>query len=129
MFFRDSDGADKVSECKDYTKKIDIRFSFDYDKYSTYLKNLVSLLRVAETTFDCSGFCSTNNYYVFRDMNDGKPDLNEDCRVEFVDFLSSTIVKSIIITAILVVYLIIISIFSCKVMFTKEKKENGGFYR
>lgn len=105
-----------------------MKFSYDYDSYGSYLRGLANLLRVAETTFDCSGFCSTNSYYVFRDMNDGKPDQNEDCREELVDFLSSTIIKSLIITLVLFNYLMAVAYFSIRTIFSSERKNNGGYY-
>ncbi|EAR88036.1 tetraspanin family protein (macronuclear) [Tetrahymena thermophila SB210] len=128
-FYFANNGVERLDECNNYTHKIDINFSYDYNNYNDYLRNLVNLLRTAEESFNCSGFCSTNSYYVFRNINDGTPSAGKDCKEEFLNFISKNIIIAIVITSILVVYMLIVTYLSLSTMLSDERKQNGGYYQ
>ncbi|KAL4476325.1 hypothetical protein ABPG74_010058 [Tetrahymena malaccensis] len=121
-------GADRLDECDSYAYKIDIYFKSDYYSYYNYLRNMVRLLKTAEESFDCSGFCSKNSYYVFRNINDRTPYFKKDCKDELLNFISMNYLIGIVITSVLAAYMLIITYLSVSTMFSSEKKENGGFY-
>ncbi|KAL4462746.1 hypothetical protein ABPG72_014918 [Tetrahymena utriculariae] len=117
--------ANKVNECKDYLNKIDIKLPLGYE--SSQLKNYVSLVKTSEEQFNCSGFYIKNSYYVFRDMNDGTPIAGEDCKVEFLNFISKSIITTIIVISIVAVYMIIVTYFSLSLIFSQEKRKNDCY--
>ncbi|KAL4473151.1 hypothetical protein ABPG72_007381 [Tetrahymena utriculariae] len=59
-----------------------------------------NFLEALEETFQCSGFCSINSYYVFSNLNDGIP--NKDCKEEALEFFEKnnniTLISSAIVT-------------------------------
>ncbi|EAR88035.1 tetraspanin family protein (macronuclear) [Tetrahymena thermophila SB210] len=120
-------GANKLNECQDYIKRIDTQFPFGYE--NKQLENFVSLLKTSEEKFNCSGFCSTNSYYVFRDMNDGTPVDGQDCKVEFLNYISKSVLTTTILISIVTIYIIIISYFSLRIIFSQEKTNNEGYYK
>ncbi|KAL4476324.1 hypothetical protein ABPG74_010057 [Tetrahymena malaccensis] len=115
-------GAKKVDECQDYVNKINTKFFFGYE--SMQVQNYVSLLKTSEEQFNCSGFCSTNSYYVFRDINDGTPINGKDCKAEFLNFISKSIVTTVIVISIVAVYMLIVTYFSLSMIFSQEKRKN-----
>ncbi|KAL4429677.1 hypothetical protein ABPG74_017086 [Tetrahymena malaccensis] len=79
----------KIQECKIF-KIFDLE---DKDDNSNFLQAL-------EETFQCSGFCSVNSYYVFSNINDGIP--SKDCKDEALEFFEKnnniTLISSAIVT-------------------------------
>ncbi|KAL4460981.1 hypothetical protein ABPG74_016453 [Tetrahymena malaccensis] len=83
------------------------------------------LLRAIEDTFDCSGFCSINTYYVFSNVNNGIP--NKDCKVELLNFVDNNNKKVIIAAAVITFVLFLTFILSICLCVKKPKGEN--FYQ
>ncbi|KAL4506901.1 hypothetical protein ABPG72_001322 [Tetrahymena utriculariae] len=80
------------------------------------------LLRAIENTFDCSGFCSINKYYVFSNVNNGFP--SKDCKVEMINFLDNNNKRVIIAAAVLTFFLFLTFILSICLCVKKPKGEN-----
>lgn len=73
-------------------------------------------MRYLEETFDCSGFCSVNKYYVFSDVNEDEP--LKDCKVEVINFLNDNLFKFVLsaaaVTGVLLISFIFSFILCCK---------------
>ncbi|KAL4476323.1 hypothetical protein ABPG74_010056 [Tetrahymena malaccensis] len=128
-FYYSGNGVSRLDECDNYRNNLNIHFSYDYNNYNNYLQNMVELLRIAEESFDCSGFCSTNSYFVFRNMNEGAPSVGKDCKVEFLNFIFKNIDQVIAVTFLLAIHMLITAYLSLSILLSLEKQQNRGYYQ
>ncbi|KAL4429676.1 hypothetical protein ABPG74_017085 [Tetrahymena malaccensis] len=98
-FVNSDTGPIKVQECNAFDL-----FDLDHQDSNS------DLLQQMEEAFGCSGFCSTNNYFVFSNVNEGIPD--GDCRVEVLNFIEDNNIKTIIASSIVTFVMLLCFIFS-----------------
>ncbi|KAL4473150.1 hypothetical protein ABPG72_007380 [Tetrahymena utriculariae] len=98
-FLNSDSGPARVQECLVFDL-----FDLDHqDSNSDTLKEM-------EQSFGCSGFCSTNKYFVFSNVNDGIP--NGDCKGEALNFIEDNNVKTIVASSIVAFIMLVCFIFS-----------------
>ena len=97
------------------------------DYFSSDQKKFLPMLKWIEKQFNCSGFCSNPNIYLFSELGEGKPD--GSCRGEVKDWIEEdflAIGATLVACAIL---LFIMPVCSCGVCCncckSKKNKENG----
>ncbi|KAL4473152.1 hypothetical protein ABPG72_007382 [Tetrahymena utriculariae] len=110
----------RVQQCKVFE-------SFDIDNKDSNSE----ILKAFEQTYQCSGFCSKNSYYVYSDVNDGQP--IGDCKHQIIQFVENNNNRFIIASSIMTFIMIVAFILSILQLFQTQKvydfqKKNAELY-
>lgn len=112
-----STGANFIQQCPNFNK--------DFNKFGA--KELAVTLELIEKQFKCAGVCKPSEYYVFNDLNSGKP--ASGCADKIMDVFvaySKKIGAATTVIAVLLLLTLLASI--CLCCHPDRRKKEGGLY-